>query len=170
MIWKTNSGYAVVAAGITLIIYAALAYFAPQWGSFLLLCSAGQILLLAISAMHWSVKKNNAPRFVVPAALGIVLICGVLLCAQTPEQPNTLSLDDLDTIHMGMRFEDIAREISGGGWISEADAFTVAYAVEGDMQLVLVFEDGIHLSGANLYYSDGRITTMGSTLIDSIAQ
>jgi hypothetical protein len=69
-----------------------------------------------------------------------------------------------------MRFEDIAREIGGGDWISEADTFTVAFAVEGDIQLVLVFEDGIHLSGAILYYADGRITTMGSTPIDSIAQ
>ncbi len=170
MRWKSNSGYALVATGILLIIVAALAYITPQWGSFLVLCSTGLILLLAIIAMHWSVRENNRPIFVVPTALGIVLICGVLLCVQTPEQPRTLSLDDLDTIYLGMRFEDIARHIGGGDWISEANAFTVAYAVEGNLQLVLVFEDGIHLSGAALYYSDGRINTMGSTPIDSIAQ
>jgi len=147
MTWKSNSSYAVVAAGIMLVVVAALAIITPQWGSFLLLCSAGPILMLAISAMHWSVKENNVPRFVVPTALGIVLICGGLLCFQTPEQPRTLTVDDLDTIHMGMRFEEIAREVGGGDWISDEEYFTVAYEVEGDMQLVVVFEDGIHLSG-----------------------
>lgn len=170
MTWKSNSGYAVVAAGFVLFIVAPLAFVTPQWGSIILLCSAVPILLLAISAMHWSVKESNCPRFVVLTALGILLIYGVLICVQTPEQTRTLSLDDLDTIHIGMRFEDIAREIGGGDWLSDAEAFTVAYVVEGDMQLVLAFEDGIHLSGAALYYSDGRINTMGSIPIDSIVQ
>jgi len=162
MTWKSNSGYAVVAAGIILIVEAALVNNATQLGSFLLLCSAGPILLLAISAMQWSVKENNAPRFVVPAALGIVLVYGVILCVQTPEQPRTLTLDELDTIHVGMRFEDIARDVGGGDWLSEADAFTVIYEVEGALQLVLIFEDGIHLSGATLSQPDGKTRTMGS--------
>jgi len=161
MTWKTNSGYALGAAGIMLAVVAALVFITPQWGSLLLLCSSGPILLLAISAMHWSVTENNVPRIAVPTALGFVLICGILLCVQTPEQQRTLTMDDLDTIHLGMRFEDIARQIGGGDWISEANAFTVAYAVEGDLQLVLVFEDGIHLSEDTLSQPDGIITALG---------
>ena len=76
------------------------------------------------------------------------MVFGIVLCVHTPEQPHTLTQDDLETIHIGMRFEDIAREIGGGDWVSDAEAFTVRYDVEGDMQLVLVFEDGIILSSA----------------------
>jgi hypothetical protein len=90
------------------------------------------------------------------------MVFGIVLCVHTPEQPHTLTQDDLETIHIGMRFEDIAREIGGGDWISDAEAFTVRYDVEGDMQLVLVFEDGIHLSGAILSHPDGETTTTGT--------
>ena len=161
MNWRSNSFYSLATATIMVIAVAGLAHVTPPFGPLLLLCSAGPILLLAISAMHWSVRENNRPGFVVPTALGIVLIYGILLCVQTPEQPRTLTMDDLNTIHMGMRFEDIAREIGGGDWLSDAEAFTVAYAVEGDMKLVLVFEDGVHVSGAMLSQPDGIITALG---------
>jgi hypothetical protein len=101
-----------------------------------------------MSAIHWAVREKTRPEIAIPAALTIAIIYGTLLCACTPEQPRTLTLDKLDTIHIGMRFEDIAREIGGGEWVSDAEAFTVRYDVEGDMQLVLVFEDGIILSSA----------------------
>jgi len=93
--------------------------------------------------MNW--RSNSVSAIL---AAGIMLIYGALLCAYTPEQPRTLTQDDLETIHLGLRFEDIAREFGGGDWVSDAEAFTVRYEVEGDMQLVLVFEDGIILSSA----------------------
>jgi len=148
MKWRSNSVSAIVAAQIMLIAAAALTYATPSLGSFLLLCSAVPILLLVMSAIHWAVREKTRPEIAIPAALTIVMIFGALLCASTPEQPRTLTQDDLETIHLGLRFEDIAREFGGGNWISDAEAFTVRYEVEGDMQLVLVFEDGIILSSA----------------------
>jgi hypothetical protein len=127
-----------------------------------MLCSAVPILLLVMSAMHWAVREKTRPEIMIPSALTIVLIYGALLCVYTPEEPRTLTHDDLETIQMGMRFEDIAWEFGGGDWISGVKAFTVADKVEGDMQLVLVFEDGIHLSRATLSHQDGETTIMGS--------
>lgn len=163
MRWKSNSGYAVLAAGTMLVVVVALAQIFPQWGSFLLLCSAGSILPLAFSAMHWVVRENSREKIVVPAALGIVLIYGALLCLNTPNQPRTLTFDELNTIRIGIRFEDIAREVGGGDWVPDAEYFTVAYDVEGNMQLVLVFENGIHLSGATLCRPDETTVTLDST-------
>jgi len=90
----------------------------------------------------------------------MLVIVGVIFI---PGDPEPLALDDLVHVHLGQSFEEIAGEIGGGDWLSEAEFFTVMYDVEGDMQLLLVYEDGIHLSGAILQRPDGTTTTMGAT-------
>jgi hypothetical protein len=145
-----------------LIVVVSQAYVTPPLGSFLLLCSAVPLLMLAISAIHWAVREKNGARIAIPFALAIVLVYGTLLCAYTPDEPRTLTQDDLEYIQLGIRFEDIAQELGGGNWLSEAEFFTVVYDIEGEMQLVLVFEDGVHLSGATLHYPNGNTTTMGA--------
>jgi hypothetical protein len=162
MKWRSNSFYSIATAAILVVAVTTLAHLTPPFGSLLILCSAGPILLLTISAIHWSVREKHKPGIIVPIALAIVMAFGIVLCVHTPEQPHTLTQDDLETIHLGMRFEDIAREFGGGDWISGAETFMVAYEVEGETQLVLIFEDGIHLSGATLSHQDGETTIMGS--------
>jgi len=162
MKWRSNSFYAIVTAVIMLVVVASLAYVTPPLGSFLLLCSAVPVLMLAISAIQWSVREKTGPGIAIPTALAIVLVYGALLCAYTPGKPRTLTQDDLENIQLGLRFEDIAREIGGGDWLSEAEFFTVAYEVEREMRLVLVFEDCVHLSGATLQHPDGTTTTTGA--------
>lgn len=162
MKWRSNSFYSLVIAAIMLIVVASLAYITPPLGSFLLLCSAVPLLLLAISAIHWAVREKTRPGITIPTALAIVLVYGILLCAYTPDEPRTLTQDDLTHVQLGQRFEDIAQELGGGDWLSEAKFFTMVYDIEGEMQLVLVFEDGIHLSGATLSHPNGKTSTMGS--------
>jgi len=156
MTWKSNSGFALVAAGILLIILAALAFITPQWGLYLQFCSAGTILLLAFSAIHWAIKENNRPRFVVPTALGIVLIGGILLCSSTPEPSHSLTMNDQEKIYLGQRYDEIAWIFGEGEWISDAEVFSVSYDVERCMHLVLVFEDGVILSSKILMTSEEK--------------
>ena len=160
MKWRSNSFYSIATEAILVISVTTLAHITPPLGSFLLLCSAVPILLLTISAIHWSVREKYKPGIIVPIALAIVMAFGIVICIHTPEEPRLLTQEDLETIHLGMRFEDIAREFGGGVWISGAEAFTVAYEVEGDMQLVLVFEDGIILSSAFFNLLDGKSSDM----------
>jgi hypothetical protein len=163
MKWRSNSFYSIATAAFLVVSVTTLAQFTPPFGSFLILCSAGPILLLAISAIHWAVREKAKPGIAIPTALAIMLVYAILLCANTPVEPRTLTQDELEYIQLGVPFEDITREIGGGDWISDADAFTVGYEVEGEIRLVLVFEDGVHLSGATLHNSDGITTTMGTT-------
>ena len=151
--WKSNSSLSVITAAIILIAIAVLAYVTPPWGSFLLMCSTGPVLLLVISAIQWAVREKSGLKFVVVAAVVVLLVYAALFYAHMPEDPEPLPLGDLAQINMGQRYEDIAGEIGGGDWLSEAESFTVAYEVEGDRILLLVFEDGIHLSSATLHES-----------------
>jgi len=156
MNWRSNSVTSILTAVIMLIVTAVLAYITPPLGSFLLMCSTVPVLLLAISAIHWAVREKSGLGFAVPAAVAILLIYIALFYAHKPDDPVPLTLDDLEHVCIGFRYEDIANEIGGGNWLSEAEFFTVAYEVEGDLVLLLVFEDGIHLSAATLHeISDG---------------
>ena len=139
-----------MAAVIILIALAVLAYVTPPLGSFLLMCSTGPILLLVISSIHWAVREKSGLGFAVAATVVILLLYVALFYAYMPEDPEPLTLDDLAQISIGHRYEDIAREIGGGDWLSDEETFTVAYEVEGNRVLLLVFEDGIHLSSATL--------------------
>ena len=91
----------------------------------------------------------------------MLLAIGIMACI--PDEPVPVRLEQLANIQFGDRFEDIAGVIGGGKWLSDYQFYTVLYDVEGDMQLVLVFEDGIHLSGVTLYRPDGTTITIGST-------
>jgi len=149
--WKSNSSLSVITAAIILIAIAVLAYVTPPWGSFLLMCSTGPVLLLVISAVQWAVREKSGLEFAAAGIVVIVLVYVALFSAHMPEDPEPLALDALAQISMGERYEDISGEIGGGDWLSEAESFTVAYQVEGDRVLLLVFEDGIHLSSATLH-------------------
>jgi len=149
--WKSNSVTSILTAVIMLIVTTVLAYITPPLGIFLLLCSTVPVLLLAISAIHWAVREKSGLGFAVPAGVAILLIYVALFYANMPGDPAPLTLDDLAHVRMGLRYEDIAGSIGGGDWISDAEFFTVAYEVDGDMVLLLVFEDGIHLSEATLH-------------------
>jgi hypothetical protein len=94
------------------------------------------------------------------AAVVMLVIVGVIFI---PGDPEPLALDDLVHVQLGRSFEEIAGEIRGEDWLSEAEFFTVMYDVEGDMQLLLIYEDGTILSGAVLQHPDGTTTTMGAT-------
>jgi len=143
-------------AVIMLIITAVLAYITPPLGSFLLMCSTVPVLLLVISAIHWAVREKSGLGFAVPAAFAILLIYVALFYTHIPGDPKPLTQDDLEHVRMGLSYEDIAGSIGGGDWLSDAESFTVAYEVKGDMVLLMVFEDGIHLSEATLHeISDG---------------
>ena len=155
MNWRSNSFASIMAAVIMLIVTAVLAYITPPLGSFLLMCSTVPVLLLAISAIHWAVREKSGLGFAVPATVAILLIYVALFYTNMPGDPDPLTLDDLAHIRMGLRYEDIAEEIGGGNWLSDAESFTVAYEVEGDMVLLLAFEDGIHLSEATLHEITG---------------
>ena len=149
--WKSNSSLSVITAMIILIALAVLAYVTPPFGGFLLMCLTVPVLLLAISAIHWAVREKSGLGFAVAATVVILLVYVTLFSIHIPEDPEPLTLDALAQISMGYRYEDIAGEIGGGDWFSEAESFTVAYQVEGDRVLLLVFEDGIHLSSATLH-------------------
>ena len=155
MNWRSNSFASIMAAVFMLIVTAVLAYVTPPLGSFLLMCSTVPVLLLAISAIHWAVREKSGLGFAVPATVAILLIYVALFYTHVPGDPKPLTLDDLAHVRMGLRYEDIAGEIGGGDWLSDAEAFTVVYEVEGDMRLLLVFEDGIHLSAATLHEITG---------------
>ncbi|MBC8508033.1 MAG: hypothetical protein H8D34_24475 [Chloroflexi bacterium] len=159
---KSNSFYSIATGAIILIAVASLAYVTPPLGIFLLLCSSVPVLLLAISAIQWAVREKNGLGIAVPAAAALVLAYGVLLNGYMPDDTGILTLDDLEQVRIGLSYEEIAGEIGGGDWLSDAEFFTVAYEVEGEMQLVLVFEDDVHLSGAILHYPDGKTATMGA--------
>ena len=146
-----------MAAVFMLIVTAVLAYVTPPLGSFLLMCSTVPVLLLAISAIHWAVREKSGLDFAIPAAVAILLIYVALFYTHIPGDPGPLTLGDLEHVRMGFRYEDIAGEIGGGDWLSDAEAFTVAYEVEGDMLLLLVFEDGIYLSAATLHEIIGDV-------------
>ena len=147
--WKSNSSLSVNAAGILLIASAVVTSCVPPLGNVLLGCSAGPVLFLVISAIHWARREKSG--FQVGSAIAIVLAYGALACVHLPEAPETLRLDALAKLHMGQRYEDIASTIGNGDWLSDEETFTVAYPVEGDRVLWLVFEDGIHLAAAKLY-------------------
>ena len=155
--WRSNSFASIVTAVIMLIVTAVLAYITPPLGSFLLMCSTVPVLLLAISAIHWAVREKSGLGFAVPATVAILLIYVALFYTHVPGDPKPLTLDDLAHVRMGLRYEDIAGEIGGGDWLSDAEAFTVVYEVEGDMLLLLVFDDGIHLSAATLHEITGGV-------------
>ena len=159
---KSNSFYSIATGAIILIAVASLAYVTPPLGIFLLLCSSVPLFLLVISAIQWAVQEKNGLGIAVPAAAALVLAYGVLLNGYMPDDTGTLTLDDLEQVWIGLSYEEIAGEIDGGDWLSDAEFFTVAYDIEGEMQLVLVFEDGIHLSGATLHHLDGTTATMGA--------
>jgi hypothetical protein len=152
--WRSNSILSIATAMVILIASGVLAYFTPPWGSFLMMCSTGPVLLLVISAIQWAVREKSGLKFAVVAVVVILLVYAALFYAHMPEDPEPLPLGDLAQISIGQRYEDIAGEIGGGDWLSEAEAFTVAYEVEGDMVLKLIFDDGIHLSTATLQISD----------------
>jgi len=149
--WRSNSFASIVAAMVILIALVVLAYVTPPLGGFLLMCSIVPVLLLAISAVHWAVREKSGLEFAAVGIVVILLVYVALFSAHMPEDPEPLTLDDLANLRMGHRYEDITREIGGGSWLSEAESFTVAYQVEGDRVLLLVFEDGIHLSSATLH-------------------
>ena len=151
MNWRSNSFASILTAVTMLIVTAVLAYVTPPLGSFLMMCSTVPVLLLAISAIHWAVREKSGLGFAIPAAVAILLIYVALFYTHIPGDPEPLTLDDLEHVRMGFRYEDIAGEIGVGNWLSDAEAFTVVYEVEGDMVLLLVFEDGIHLSAATLH-------------------
>jgi len=155
--WRSNSFASIMTAVIMLIVTAVLAYITPPLGSFLLMCSTIPVLLLAISAIHWAVREKSGLGFAVPAAVAILLIYVALFYTHMPGDPKPLTLDDLAHVRIGFRYEDIAGEIGGGDWLSEAEFFTVAYEVEGNMVLLLVFEDGVHLSKATLHEITGGV-------------
>lgn len=157
MNWRSNSFLSIMTAVIMLIVTAILAYVTPPLGSFLLMCSTVPVLLLAISAIHWAVREKSGLGFAVPAAVAILLIHTALLYAHMPDDPEPLALDDLEHVRMGLSYEDIAGQIGGGNWLSDAEFFTVAYEVDGDMVLLLAFEDGIHLSEATLHEITGGV-------------
>jgi len=149
--WRSNSILSIATAMVILIALAILAYLTPPWGSFLLMCSTGPVLLLVISAIQWAVREKFGLTLVVVAAVVILLVYAALFYAHMPDDSAPLTLDDLTQISIGQRYEDIAGKIGGGDWLSEAEAFTVAYEVEGDRDLKLIFDDGIHLSTATLH-------------------
>ena len=149
--WRSNSFLSIATAVVILIALAILAYITPPWGSFLMMCSTGPVLLLVISAIQWAVREKSGLKFAVIAAVVILLVYAALFYAYMPKNPEPLTLGDLAQISMGQRYEDIAGKIGGGDWLSESEAFTVAYEVEGDMVLKLIFNDGIHLSTATLH-------------------
>jgi len=149
--WRSNSFLSIATAMVILIALAVLAYVTPPLGGFLLMCSTGPVLLLVISAIHWADREKSGLKFAAAGIVVIVLVYVALFSAHMPEDPEPLTLDALAQISMGYRYEDIAGEIGGGDWFSEAESFTVAYQVEGDRVLLLVFEDGIHLSSATLH-------------------
>ncbi|MBC8504331.1 MAG: hypothetical protein H8D34_05710 [Chloroflexi bacterium] len=155
--WRSNSVTSIMTAVIMLIVTAVLAYITPPLGSFLLMCSTVPVLLLAVSAIHWAVREKSGLGFAVPATVAILLIYVALFYTHVPGDPKPLTLDDLAHIRIGFRYEDIAGEIGVGDWLSDAESFTVAYEVEGDMVLLLVFEDGIHLSAATLREITGSV-------------
>ena len=159
---KSNSFYSIATGAIILIAVASLAYVTPPLGIFLLLCSSVPLFLLVISSIQWAVREKNGLGIAVPAAAALVLAYGVLLNGYMPDDTGTLTLDDLEQVRIGLSYEEIVGEIGGGDWLSDAEFFTVAYEVEGEMQLVLVFEDDVHLSGAILHYPDGKTATMGA--------
>jgi len=160
--WRSNSFASIIAAVIILIVITVLAYVTPPLGSFLLMCSTVPVLLLAISAIHWAVREKSGLEFAAAGIVVILMVYVALFSSHMPEDPEPLTLDALAQISMGHRYEDIAREIGGGDWLSEAESFTVSYEVEGDRGLLLVFEDGIHLSSAKLHevtdIAGGRLT------------
>ena len=149
--WGSNSFASIITAGVILTAIAVLAYITPPLGSFLLMCSTVPLLLLMISAIHWAVREKSGLEFAATATIMILLTYISLFYVHMPGDSKPLTLDDLAQISMGHRYEDIAREIGGGDWLSEAKSFTVSYEVEGDRVLLLVFEDGIHLSSATLH-------------------
>ena len=151
MNWRSNSVTSIIAAVIMLIVTAVLAYVTPPLGSFLLMCSTVPVLLLAISAIHWSAHEKTGLGIALPATVVLLLIYIALFYAHMPGDPEPLTLDDLEHVRIGLRYEDIAREFGGGDWLSDAEFFTVVYEVDGDMVLLLAFEDGIHLSAATLH-------------------
>jgi len=159
--WRSNSFLSMAAAITILIALAVLAYVTPPLGSFLLMCSTVPILLLGISAIHWAVREKSGLGFAVAGTVVVLLVYVALLYAHMPDAPEPLTLDDLAQISVGHRYVDIAKEIGGGDWLSEAESFTVAYEVEGDRVLLLVFEDGVNLSGATLHeisdFAEGRL-------------
>ena len=116
--------------------------------------------------------EQRTNRFVlIVSALVMLIVIGLLFILYEPEP---LTLDDLAHIQLGWSFEEIAWEIGGGDWVSDAEFFTIAYEVEGrcpvpegdvegGLRLVLVFEDGIHLSMATLHRPDGTTAIMGGT-------
>lgn len=168
---RSNSFYSLGTAAVILIAVTVLKYITPPLGNFLLICSAVPFLLLAISAIQWAKREKSGLEFASSIAVLIVLAYGFLLFAHMPYDPMTLTADDLAYVQLGQRFEDIASEIGGGEWIPEHEVFTVAYEVERDMQLVLVFEDGIHLSGITLSRPNAPLTTMReSTILRSTGQ
>ena len=154
--WRSNSFASIMAPVIMLIITAVLAYYVtPPLGSFLLMCSTVPVLLLVISAFHWAGSEKSGLGFTVPATVVILLIYVALLNAHMAGDPEPLTLDDLEHVRMGLSYEDIVGEIGGGDWLSDAEFFTMAYEVDGDRVLLLVFEDGVHLSAATLHEITG---------------
>lgn len=163
--WRSNSFLSIATATVILIALAILAYITPPWGGFLMMCSTGPVLLLVISAIQWAVREKSGLKFAVVAAVVILLVYAALFYMHMPEDPEPLTLGDLAQINMGQRYEDIAGKIGGGDWLSEEKAFTVAYEVEGDMVLKLIFEDGIHLSTATLHENSDMAENKWNTTI-----
>ena len=147
--WKSNSSLSAITAAILLIAISALLSSVPSLGNVLLVCSAGPVLLLAISAIYWTRREKSG--FQLGAAILILLAYGALACGYLPKDPEPLRLGVLEELHMGQPYEDIVKTIGNGDWLSDEEAFTVAYPAEGDQVLWLVFEDGIHLTGVRLY-------------------
>ena len=106
---------------------------------------------------HTANWKSNGV-FAITTVVIVLIVLTVI-----PANPDPLTLDDLEHVRMGLSYEKIAGEIGGGDWLSDAEFFTVAYEVEGEMQLVMVFEDSIHLSAVTLHRPDGTTVTIGNT-------
>ena len=146
--WKSNSSLSAIAAAILLTAVAVLSSSVPSLGNVLLVCSTGPGLLLAISAIYWA--RREKPGFQPGGAIVILLGYGALACGSLPEAPEPIRLDALANFHMDQPYEDIAKVIGNGDWLSDEENFTVAYPAEGGQVLWLVFEDGIHLTEVRL--------------------
>ena len=160
-ILPSNAFYAIAAAVVTLLVCAGLAQTIPPFGIFLLLFSAVPIILMTFSAIYYATKEKSGMGIAATGTVAIVLAYVSLICRMAPE-PKVLTLADLEPIRLGVTYLEIANTLGSGKWLSDVEAFSVSYAVEGEQRLVLTFEDGEHLSDAMLYPPDGKLTVLGN--------
>ena len=160
-ILPSNAFYAIAAAVVTLLVCAGLAQTIPPFGIFLLLFSAVPIILMTFSAIGYAAKEKRGMGIAATGTVTVMLAYVSLICRMAPE-PNVLTLAELEPLRLGVTYLEIANTLGSGKWLSDVEAFSVSYAVEGEQRLVLTFEDGEHLSEVILYPPDGKLTVLGN--------